>query len=259
MVLWPALILALVYLPSWGFGLLAAVAITVSFLEYLRLTVIPRNKTIGWLATATGCVCTLAFVTNSSDLPFLILIFGSLLVLTVSMVIKGSLSDNLIVSALAITGLIYVVVPLGLVILLRFQPGGTYQIGFLFAVTWARDVGAFLFGQRLPVTNVHLISRAISHTKTYEGAVGGIIASLVAALIARRWIGPDIGLIPPLALGLLMGLVGQLGDLVESMIKRVAKVSNSSDLIPGQGGLLDTLDGFIYTAPLLYVFSTFKT
>jgi phosphatidate cytidylyltransferase len=55
-----------------------------------------------------------------------------------------------------------------------------------------------------------------------------------------------------------MGIVGQVGDLVESLIKRVSDVADSSNIIPGQGGLLDTLDSFIYTAPLLYLLTTFR-
>lgn len=258
-VFWPGLAVALVCLPSRGFGMLAAAAITVSFVEYLRLLVFPRNRPVGWVATVAGCVCTLPFVTNSLELSVVILVLGSLLVVAMPMVAHGSISDSLSAAAFAVAGLIYIVLPLGLIILLRYRVGGVYQIGFLFTITWARDVGAFLVGQTLRVKNLHLINLSISHKKTYEGAIGGIIASIVAALITRSWLGHEVSLPSLIALGFLIGIVGQIGDLVESLIKRVAGAANSSNLIPGQGGLLDTLDSFIYTTPVLYVFTMFKS
>jgi len=258
-VFWPGLAVALVYLPSRGFGMLAAGAITVSFFEYVRLLVFPRNRTVGWIAMIAGGTCTLPFVMNSSELTVVLLVLGCLLVVGVAMAAHGSISDRLSAAAFALAGLVYIVLPLGLVILLRYKVDGIYRIGFLFAVTWARDVGAFIVGQTLRVKNLHLINRSISTNKTYEGAIGGIIASVVAALIIRSWLGREVSLPSLIGLGLLLGIVGQIGDLVESLIKRVAGVAHSSNLIPGQGGLLDTLDSFIYTAPVIYVFTMFNS
>jgi phosphatidate cytidylyltransferase len=249
---WPALGLALVYLPERGFGLLAAVAIAVTLFEYLRLLVFPHSRLIGWFALVTGIVEILPFMTNSS-LPPTILIAAPLFLFAVSLIARGSLSEKLLASVWAVAGLMYVVIPLGFVILIRYLPRGIYLLGFLFTVTWARDLGAFLTGKIIGVRKSHVISSSISPRKTYEGAAGGVIAATVVALITHDWLDHRVPLTYVLVFGMFMGIFGQIGDLVESLIKRVSNVTDSSTLIPGQGGLLDTLDSFIYTAPLLYL------
>jgi phosphatidate cytidylyltransferase len=258
LVLWPALGFALVYLPARGFGLLAALAIAVSTFEYLRLLVFPRNKLTGWVALMAGLICILPFLGNSPERLLAMLILSSLILFAATLMASGSHFEKLLASTLAVAGLIYIVIPLGFIILIRYRPGGIQLLGFLFLVTWARDLGAFLAGRSFDAHNPHYISPSISPRKTYEGAAGGVLAATLAALITRRWLGPDLHLIYVLVLGMLIGVAGQVGDLVESLIKRAAGVADSSSLIPGQGGLLDTLDSFIYTAPLLYLFTTLR-
>ena len=248
---WPALGLAVVYLPARGFAALAAVAIAITSFEYLRLLVFPHNRVIGWAALVTGLSCIVPFLTNSTAPLLGLLVVCSLILFALPVIVRGSLVENLPASALAVAGLAYVIVPLGFVILIRYLPRGIHLVGFLFLVTWARDFGASLTGWTMRTPNAHVISRSISPRKTYEGAAGGVVAATLAALLTRDWLG-DVSLTHALALGVLIGITGQVGDLVESLMKRVAGVADSSNLIPGQGGLLDTLDSFIFTAPLLY-------
>jgi phosphatidate cytidylyltransferase len=251
---WPALGLAVVYLPARGLGLLAVATILISSWEYLSLLVFPRNRVIGWTALLAGLVCLLPFWDNSPEPLLGFILVSSLLLFALTVITRGSLVDNLLAAALAIAGLVYVVVPLGFVVLIRYLPRGVQLLGFLFVVTWARDFGAFLVGRLLRLQNPHVISDSISPRKTYEGAVGGVLASSLAAVLARAWLGDGVPLTQALALGISFGILGQVGDLVESLIKRVPGVRDSSNLIPGQGGMLDTLDSFIYTGPLLYFY-----
>jgi len=249
---WPAVGVALVYLPERAFGLLAAAAIIVALFEYLRLLVFPHSRLTGWLALVTGVIQILPFLINSPPSTLIILITASLILFAVSVIARSSLAENLLASAFAVAGLVYVVIPLGFMILIRYLPRGIYLLGFLFLVTWARDLGAFLTGRTIGSQNSHVISASISPRKTYEGAAGGVVASTIVALLTRDWLGHEVPLTYVLLLGMLIGIIGQVGDLVESLMKRVSQVADSSTLIPGQGGLLDTLDSFIYTAPLLY-------
>ncbi|HYK22871.1 MAG TPA: phosphatidate cytidylyltransferase [Pyrinomonadaceae bacterium] len=249
---WPAIGAALVYLPERVFGLLAAAAIIVALFEYLRLLVFPRSRLTSWLALVTGVVQILPFLINSLPSTLIILITASLILFAVSVIARSSHAENLLASAFAVAGLVYVVIPLGFIILIRYLPRGIYLLGFLFLVTWARDLGAFLTGRAIGSQNSHVISTSISPRKTYEGAAGGVVASTIVALLTRDWLGHEVPLTYVLLLGMLIGIIGQVGDLVESLMKRVSQVADSSTLIPGQGGLLDTLDSFIYTAPLLY-------
>lgn len=258
---WPALGFAVVYLPERAFGLLAAIAIAVAYLEYLKLLVFARNRVTGWIAFAGGLVCLFLFWANLLEALLAVLIINALILLAVPVLTRGSLAENLLASALALTGLVYVVIPLGFVITIRHLPRGIHLVGFLFMVTWARDLGAFLIGRigrKAQSQKAHFINRSISPHKTYEGTVGGVVAASLVAVLTRNWLGESVPLTYALLLGILAGIFGQVGDLVESLMKRVSEVSDSSNLIPGQGGLFDTLDSFIYTAPLLYLFITLK-
>ena len=255
---WPALGFAVVYLPGRAFGAVAAAAIAVASFEYLKLLVFPRSRLTGWVGLVATIVFLFLYWTNSLRAILPVLIASALILCALPLITRGALADNLIASALAVAGLIYVVIPLGFVITIRYLPRGTGFVGFLFIVTWARDLGAFLVGRGMKLRSAHVISRAISPHKTYEGAIGGVAASTLVALATRNWLGENVLVSHAVLLGMLMGILGQVGDLVESLMKRMSNATDSSNLIPGQGGLLDTLDSFIYTAPFLYLFITLR-
>ncbi|MEE9270833.1 MAG: phosphatidate cytidylyltransferase [Candidatus Krumholzibacteria bacterium] len=164
--------------------------------------------------------------------------------------------------AATILGVIYVAFLLSHVVLLRELPlsaGLEYSYGssfvFLaFIVTWGGDTGAYIVGSTI---GKHPLIPRISAKKTREGSVGGLVFSIVAALIARETIAEYLHLWHALVLGLLAGIIGQLGDLFESLIKRDAEVKDTSDTIPGHGGVLDRFDSLLFTAPLIYYFIKF--
>jgi len=131
---------------------------------------------------------------------------------------------------------------------------GASFVFLAFVLTWAGDTGAYLVGAafgRRP-----LIPR-ISAKKTREGSVGGIVFALAAALIARETFASYLETWHALVLGLLAGVIGQFGDLFESLIKRDAEIKDTSDMIPGHGGVLDRFDSLLFTAPLIYYFLAF--
>jgi phosphatidate cytidylyltransferase len=137
-------------------------------------------------------------------------------------------------------------------VLLIFQvPSGRRWIFFLFFVIFAGDTGAYYAGHRW---GRHKLWPAVSPGKTVEGAVGGLLSSLLTALLVGKLLlsldGSGISFL--LSLGLVIALVGQLGDLMESMIKRVSQVKDASSILPGHGGLLDRLDSLIFAFPLTY-------
>jgi phosphatidate cytidylyltransferase len=121
-----------------------------------------------------------------------------------------------------------------------------------FACIWAADIGAYLMGKFFGKTRL----TDISPKKTVEGAVFGILGSVIVATAGSWCLGWAGAPLSGTALGLLIGVASLLGDLTESMMKRDAGVKDSGQLIPGHGGILDRTDSYVFTAPLVYYFVT---
>ena len=138
---------------------------------------------------------------------------------------------------------------------LPWQIGADYALGASFALlafflTWSCDTGAYavgrMFGRNRPWR--------ISPRKSVEGAAGGFVCAIAAAFIARAWFAPYLRAWDAPVLGAIVGVFAQVGDLVESMLKRDARSGDSSDLIPGHGGILDRFDSLYFAAPLVFYY-----
>jgi len=127
-------------------------------------------------------------------------------------------------------------------------PHGAYLF-FLMLTIWANDIAAYVVGTTIGRTR---LSPYISPKKTVEGAVSGFLVCLVAAVIFGYLIETDWPY--ALLLGAIVGVVAQVSDLVESLIKRDVRVKDSSLVVPGHGGVLDRMDSFILTAPVMYYY-----
>jgi phosphatidate cytidylyltransferase len=101
----------------------------------------------------------------------------------------------------------------------------------------------------------HKMTPILSPNKTWEGLAAGFLGSIFAALLVRHLLWPSIHLLPAVSLALIIGIVGPVGDLIESMIKRASHVKDAGALLPGHGGVLDRADALIFTAPVVYYFS----
>ena len=136
-------------------------------------------------------------------------------------------------------------------LLLRQMPDGTHLIFFLMGIAWSGDIGAYLIGKRF---GKHKIIPAISPGKSVEGYIAGIAFSCIAALALRHWLLPDMRLLHIVILGVGLTIVGQMGDLAESLLKRGANVKDSGSLMPGHGGILDRCDSLIFITPAFYYY-----
>jgi len=171
---------------------------------------------------------------------------------------------------------VYIALPLGFLVQIREQWAGAFLLIYLFFVVWAGDVFAYFIGASL---GRHLMSPRMSPKKTWEGALASMIASLVvgallynyalpissallsAHLIERRdgffaLQKPDLW--PVLLLSAALNVAAQLGDLVESLIKRGAGVKDSGSLLPGHGGILDRIDALLFAAPVLWYYAAWR-
>jgi phosphatidate cytidylyltransferase len=136
--------------------------------------------------------------------------------------------------------------------LLRALPEGRELIYLLVCTIWGGDIGAFYIGSRF---GEKPLAPRISPRKTVEGALGGMVVAMVVAIAGSFWIWPELRLARAAPVGLLLAIVGILGDLCESVVKRGAGVKDSGALIPGHGGVLDRLDSLMFACPVLYAVS----
>jgi len=161
-----------------------------------------------------------------------------------------------------IFGVIYVAFLGSHIILLRELPlstglpysEGAHFVYLAFLLTWSSDTGAYLVGT---VVGRHQLLPRVSEQKTWEGSIGGVVTAVIAAVIARFTFAEYLSTPMAILIGVAASVVGQFGDLVESMIKRDADIKDTSGAIPGHGGVLDRFDSLLFTAPLIYYFLKF--
>ena len=188
---------------------------------------------------------------------------GLLTVLLIAMLLaelrRGASKQTLVNTSATLLGTLYIGWLGSHVVALRELPhilGLPYALGMSFALlpfflAWTCDTAAYLVGR---AWGRHRLAPNVSPGKSVEGAVGGLVAAILASAVARVWFAPYLGLGQALILGLAVGVFAQLGDLVESLLKRDAETKESSTLIPGHGGVLDRFDSILFAAPLVYYF-----
>jgi phosphatidate cytidylyltransferase len=156
--------------------------------------------------------------------------------------------------AYTIFGVVYVVLPFAL---FNFFVSDliTYEYHFalgFFCMVWANDTGAYLSGKAF---GKHKLFERISPNKTWQGSVGGVILTIgVAVLFSWIWDNNFDGLVHWLVVAVIIGVVGGLGDLVESMFKRSIDVKDSGNIMPGHGGILDRFDAVLLAAPCVFAY-----
>jgi len=131
---------------------------------------------------------------------------------------------------------------------LRIEPGAAW-VYLALAITFLQDTVAYFVGRSF---GRHKLAPRLSPKKTWEGAIGGMIGAIAGSLICLLLLGLPLSLSASLALGAVGGIVGPLGDLAESLIKRQVGLKDAGSIIPGHGGILDRADSLLFTAPALY-------
>jgi phosphatidate cytidylyltransferase len=129
--------------------------------------------------------------------------------------------------------------------------GGAWRMVMLLAVVMANDTFAYFTGSAI---GRRKLAPTISPGKTIEGTLGGVVGAVIAALLVQRFGLPGIPVAHAALLGVAVAVLGTVGDLVESLLKRWAGVKDSGHLFPGHGGMLDRLDSLLFGAPALYYY-----
>jgi len=149
-----------------------------------------------------------------------------------------------------IMGPFYICLPLAFLAIIARLPQGQLWVFFILAVTFAGDICSFYSGRLL---GRHKLTQ-ISPGKTWEGALGGLTANLISAGILGYLFFPSLSIISIMVLGIVIGICGQVGDLAESMLKRISNIKDSGKILPGHGGMLDRIDGLLFAIPVLYIY-----
>jgi len=146
-------------------------------------------------------------------------------------------------------GILYISWFLSFLIKIRDLSGGVGLLATVLLITKLGDIGAYLFGVRFGKTP--LMPR-ISPKKSQEGAIGGLVFSILGALVSKAFL--NFSYLHVIFIGIFLGILGQLGDLSESLMKRDCQVKDSGNIFPGLGGVLDSIDSLLFTAPVFYFY-----
>ena len=189
---------------------------------------------------------------------------------------RADLATGYPAAAASAFSFIYVALPLAMLVQLRQQWAGSFLILYLLLVVWAGDILAYFVGKSV---GRHLMAPRISPKKTWEGAAASLVASMAVGgamfyyssslstrllswgLIERRdgMFGLERpGMASALVLTAVLNVAAQLGDLVESLIKRGAGVKDSGTILPGHGGMLDRIDALLFATPVLWVWAAWR-
>lgn len=185
-------------------------------------------------------------LTKKWELFFIVLA----LLLVTTMQFKRRQSQGAIVGiSTTLFGILYVSWFLSFLVKIRLLNNGVGFLASLLIITKLGDIGAYLVGTRFGKTP--LLPR-VSPNKSVEGSIGGLIFSVLGAVLCKPMLPFSLGHLFFLGLGL--GTLAQLGDLSESLMKRDSQIKDSSTILPGMGGVLDVVDSVLFTAPVFYFY-----
>lgn len=278
----PILILSILlpyFLPNvaaanWMFVLIAALALGAGLFEFFTLTKKLELKADASIAYIGAALFFVAFLFDSpAKSPDLLIlsIFAFLILVLITQMFRFQKDFSKMLTGIGATilGVLYVAFLGGFIVSMRVGFNetvvpflSTKLIGFFFLVIMGADTGAYFVGKSF---GKHKLVPKISPGKTWEGVIGGIVlSSAFAAIASATFFKPDpmiehsgLPFHVSIPLAIVMTVIGILGDLSESAMKRGAGAKDAANILPGHGGLLDRLDSLLFNAPILYYFARF--
>lgn len=248
-----AIIAMAVFLPVVVYGklpllIMAYLLAIVALKEVLNMKNIKLYSLPGIISVVAICLIMLPekskLVALDYQVPFLILM--SLIMLSYTVMSKNRF--NFVDAAFCMLAVAYI--GIGFMYFYETRNNGLIYILFALLIVWVTDTGAYIFGR---LFGKNKLWPEISPNKTIEGFVGGILSSTIIAIIFSINYDMPLSILPLILLTWLFSMFGQLGDLVESALKRHFDVKDSGNLLPGHGGILDRFDSFIFVLPLMNI------
>jgi len=246
--------LVIFFFPNWIFSALASIMIGVALTEFFSLVEMKKIFVYKYFGVIIGmCVPVLIYFQMGGEgyfalEPFFIVI--ACFFIFVLQFIRRDSSQALASIAITLFGLLYVAWFFSFFVKLKFLQNGTLLVAFLVLVTKMGDIGAYLVGNAIGKHN--LIPRISPH-KTVEGTIGGLIFSIMSAIASKSYL-PSFSYAHLVILGALLGILAQVGDLAESLLKRDCGVKDSGAIFSGFGGMLDIIDSLLFTTPIFYFY-----
>ncbi len=286
-VLIPIVLALILRAPVWVLAIVAGTVALLTIHEFLKLT---ESYGVQPLRILTYIYCGIFFlllalnVGNEKPLlstaVFVYCIGGAAAIAPFAFLTRAmrgeQLSDGYPAAAASVFAFTYVAMPMGMLVQLRQQWAGAFYLLYLLLVVWAGDIFAYFVGKAV---GRHLMAPRISPKKTLEGAIASVAASVGVGWLLFQYALPisstllRFGLIqrrdglfgleqpamgPVIVLTIVLNIAAQLGDLVESLIKRGAGVKDSGAILPGHGGMLDRIDALLFAAPVLWFYTAMR-
>lgn len=285
LILIPLVLLLVLKAPLFLMAIVAGIVALLAIAEFLKLTTSYGVQPLG-LATYVYVVLFFVCVIIASSKSTPLVETSALMYFTVAAAAlapfiflttamrRAELSTGYPAAAASSFAFVYIAVPMALLIGIRQQAAGAIYVIYTLLVVWAGDIFAYFVGKGI---GRHRMSPRISPNKTWEGAVASVAASVLvgtlwfrhAAAISTWFLQLNLierrdgmfGLQQPslesiIVLSVIVNIAAQLGDLVESLIKRGAGVKDSGSILPGHGGMLDRIDAMLFAVPVVWVWTT---
>ena len=233
----------------WMFALLVVALSGAAAWELMRMFERAGRTVYGRLGVVGAAAVTASFLAPRSTA----IVFTLAVAATLSAPVWADTVHAVEPVAATLLAVAYVGWLLGHGVLLRELPDGAHLVLFLVGTTWVGESAAYVIGSAV---GRHPLAPGISPRKTVEGAAGQLAASVGAAAVLGAWFIPQWSVATAMLAGGLLGVVGQIGDLGESVIKRSLGAKDTGGLIPGHGGVLDRLDGLLFNTPALFYYAS---
>jgi phosphatidate cytidylyltransferase len=287
LVLIPLVLLLVLKAPAYVLVMVAGAVALLAIGEFLKLTTSYQVQPLTGLTYGFAALYFVFVVIASGSATVLVestsVIYGTVLAaalapflfLTAAMR-RSDLATGYPAAAASTFAFGYIAIPMALLVEIRRQPAGAIWVIYTLLAVWAGDIFAYFVGKAL---GRHRMSPRISPKKTWEGALASILASVIVGVVCfehatqlSRWL-LQVGLIdarsgmfgleqphlwPVAGLSVVVNIAAQLGDLVESLIKRGAGVKDSGAILPGHGGMLDRIDAMLFAVPVVWAFRAWQ-
>jgi phosphatidate cytidylyltransferase len=234
-----------------GFGILVVIVAGLALTEYAHLVLASASRRLRVEVIATGVALAAGFYLR----PELgaVWVAGAIMVASTAVLLEpGELAGAGARLGVAGFGVVYLgLLPATLAVLHRDAPHGAVWVCAAIAVTFGNDSGAYFAGRAL---GRHKLYPAISPAKTVEGGVGGLVAGVGLMFLGRATVAPMLTVADCLLVAGPAAVLGPIGDLVESMIKRSVGAKDSGKLLPGHGGMLDRIDALLFVSAWTYIY-----